>query len=88
MSEPITEKEFELLVQLPDEDCHDVYYAEGEPAAEFHYPAYYDAVMRVPVSEDKVVAQLKLTRRINSVGATKIGDMFYTGRYWCQRVTY
>ena len=85
---PLTEREMELIMQLPNEDCHDVYYAEGEPQEEFHYPLYHDEVLKVDINYDEPVAKLKLARLVNNKGATRVGEVFYTGRFWCQRVTY
>ena len=78
---PLTEEQVELLMQLPDEDYHDVYCGEGEPAEEFHYPLSHDEVLVVPISTDEHVAKLKLTRTTQQNGYTKIGETYYTGRF-------
>lgn len=88
MSEkPLTLAQMDMLMQLPDEDLHDVYYAEGEPADEFHYPLSHDEVLTVPISNDEVVAKLKLARLVTSRGSKAIGKVYYTARYWCQRIS-
>lgn len=72
--------------QLPELTTQ-TYYTDEEPSQD-EPQLSYDQVLREPVSLDEHVAGITLTRRAHNLGATRIGQMFATGRYWCQRVKF
>ncbi len=50
------------------------------------YENNYDRVLRVPYSRGKLFAILRLRRMVDDLGASRVGEMFVTNDWYCQRV--
>lgn len=82
------DKELSLLLQLPEEDAVDVaVLGEYPPQEEFVYPLKHDKVLTLPLNKfDEDGAKRRLAAICVLQRWSPLGEVFYTGRFWCQRV--